>query len=97
MKNSLFWLWFLGKIFENDSGTPFTFFPMYRNVRDIEIGLICKLHNDAQRVTSHCIMILKRTAARTRNLITKLGKSPMMFYVARISSTQFRSKIRMQS
>ena len=24
------------------------FFPMYRNLRDIEVGLICKLHNDAQ-------------------------------------------------
>ncbi len=28
------------------------FFPIYRNLQDIEVGLICKLHNDAQLVMS---------------------------------------------
>ncbi len=62
---------FMGKNF--DSRTPSRVFPILRNQRDIEVGLICKLHNDAQLLTSHCIMVLKSTVARTRNLIEKLG------------------------
>ena len=50
------------------------FFHIYRNVRDTEVGLIYKLHNNIQLVTSHCIMSLKSMMARTRNLIEKLGK-----------------------
>ena len=60
---------------------------MYRNLRDIEVGLICKLLNDAQPVTSHCIMSFENTVIRTRNLIKKLGKVAyiIMFCLARIS------------
>ncbi len=32
------------------------FFPVCRNLRDIQIELICKLHNTTKPVTSHCIM-----------------------------------------
>ncbi len=49
-------------------------FHIYRNLRDIELGLRCKLHNDTQPVMSHCIMTFETTVARTRNLIEKLGK-----------------------
>ncbi len=39
---------FMRKNFENDSRTPFTVFHIYHNLRDIEVGLICKLHNTKQ-------------------------------------------------
>ncbi len=36
------------------------FFPIYRNLRDIEVALIYKLHNDTQLVTSHYIMSFEK-------------------------------------
>ena len=37
----------IGKNFENTVEHPLHFFLIYRNLQDIEVGLICKLHNDA--------------------------------------------------
>jgi hypothetical protein len=31
----------IGKNFENDNGTPFKFVSVHRNLRDIEVDLIC--------------------------------------------------------
>ena len=31
--------------------------PFYRNLRDIEVSFVCKLHNNTQLVTSHCILM----------------------------------------
>ncbi len=42
------------------------FFPMYRNLRDIEVGLICKLYNDTQLVTSHCILSFKKYGCKNK-------------------------------
>ncbi len=41
------------------------FFPIYRNLRDIDVGLICKLH-DTQLVTSHCIMSFEKYGGKNK-------------------------------
>ncbi len=42
------------------------FFPIYRNLRDNEVALICKLHNDTQLVTSHCLMSFEKYGGKTK-------------------------------
>ena len=55
------------KNFQNESRTPFAvFFHIYRNLRDIEVALICKLHNDTQLVTSHCVMSFEEYGGKNK-------------------------------
>ena len=68
---------------------------LYRNLRDIEVILICKLHNDAQPVTSHCI-IIKVQLREEETLLKTLGVPSIMFCVSKtcITSSQILGRNR---
>ena len=74
----------LEKTFKTTTEHLFQFFPICRNLRDIEVALMCKLNNDTQPVMSHCI-IWKVQLQEQETLLKSSGKSLIKFSVARIS------------
>ena len=57
----------MGRILKMTAEQFLQFFHIYdRNLRDIQVALICKLHDDAQLVMSHCIMSFEKYGRKNK-------------------------------